>query len=105
MVAGLEITYGRTYRLDNAHPFMAKRSARRYRRDIALENVQVSATYRRVQQANNGVSRFIDERGRFVSPDFNARALIDEGFHNVFLYPMVHQYGTHVLDRWPSSRR
>ena len=104
MITRFEIAYSRADRLDNANPFMAKGPSRRNRRNIALEDMQVSAAYCGVQQTNNGVSRFIDDRGRLVGPVFNARTLIDEGFHSVFLYPIEHQDGAHVLDWRPSLR-
>ena len=84
MITRFEVAYSRTYRLNHAHAFMAQYGTFSNFRDIALEDMQVRATDGRVEDTNDSIGRFIDDRCWNLGPALFARPLIGECFHDGF---------------------
>ena len=67
--------------LNNARPLVAKNSTWTARRDIALQDVQIGAAYRRLADLDDRIARIFHLRHWPIFDDFLAGSFVDKGFH------------------------
>ena len=84
MVAGFEITDGWPHGFYYPDPFVTQYPARRDRRHVTFEDVQVGAANGGVQNSHNGVGGLVDNGFGDVGPCFLTGPLISERFHGGF---------------------
>jgi len=82
MVSRLECRHRRPDLLDDADALMAEDAARLAGRDVALEDVQVGAANRRLDDLDDRVRGRGNVRFRTVLQRFLARPLIHESLHH-----------------------
>ena len=82
MITLFKVANRRADLLNHADAFMPQHAACRHFRHIALEDMQVGATNGGVQNPDDGVGGFIDDRRGDFRPLFFAGALVGERFHD-----------------------
>jgi hypothetical protein len=80
-VASLEVLHFSSDFFDDADAFVAKRAAYLCGGNFAANDVQVCATDRRPEHADDSLVRVLDLRDRFVHDGGLAGASVDESFH------------------------
>ena len=81
MIAGLEGSDADTDFVDDADAFMSKNAPRGGFRKVALQNMQISATDRRLGKLDESIGRRGDLRNRTILQGLLSRSLIHKSFH------------------------